>query len=145
MQQKPLGVCSFHWNSQPRKMTFPKALVAVGNRAGREEVLPPSWAWRSASSLWALSVTTTWPLVLSESEVAQSCPTLCNPMEGSLPGSAVYGIFQTRILEWAAISFSRVLSQPRDQTWVSCIADRRFTIWATREASTSNSQSLRCC
>ena len=38
------------------------------------------------------------------------------------------GISQARILEWAAISFSRVSSQPRDQTWVSCVADRRFTI-----------------
>ena len=40
-------------------------------------------------------------------EVAQSCPTLCNPMDCSLPGSSVHGIFQTRILEWVAISFSR--------------------------------------
>ena len=40
------------------------------------------------------------------SEVAQSCPTLCNPMDCSLPGSSVHGIFQARILEWVAISFS---------------------------------------
>ena len=39
--------------------------------------------------------------------VAQSCPTLCNPMGCSLPGSSVHGILQARILEWAAISFSR--------------------------------------
>ena len=69
----------------------------------------------------------------SESEVAQSCPTLCDHMNGSLPGSAIHGIFQARILEWAAISFSRGPSQPRDRTRVSCIADRHFTIWATRE------------
>ena len=68
------------------------------------------------------------------SEVAQSCPTLCDPMDGSLPGSAVHGIFQARILEWAAISFSRGSSQSRDRTRVSCIADRCFTVWATREA-----------
>ena len=43
----------------------------------------------------------------SESEVAQSCPTLWDPMEGNLPGSTVRGIFQARTLEWAAISFSR--------------------------------------
>ena len=42
-----------------------------------------------------------------ESEVVQSRPTLCDPMDGSLPGSAVHGISQARILEWAAISFSR--------------------------------------
>ena len=70
----------------------------------------------------------------SESEVTQSCPTLCDSMDSSLPGSAVHGIFQARILEWAAISFSRGSSQPRDWTQVSCIADRRFTVWATREA-----------
>ena len=69
-----------------------------------------------------------------KSEVAQSCPTLCNPTDGSLPGSAIPGIFQTRIREWAAISFSSGPSQPRDQTQVSCTADRRFTVWATREA-----------
>ena len=66
--------------------------------------------------------------ILQESEVAQSCPTLCDPMDGSLPGSAVHGIFQARILEWAAISFSRGSSQPRDQTRVSWIADRCFTV-----------------
>ena len=41
------------------------------------------------------------------SEVAQSCPTLCDPMDCSLPGSTICGIFQARILEWVAISFSR--------------------------------------
>ena len=45
--------------------------------------------------------------VKSESEVAQSCPTLCHPMDGNLPGSTVHAIFQARILEWAAISFFR--------------------------------------
>ena len=50
----------------------------------------------------------------SESEVAQSCPTLCNPMDCSLPGSSVHGIFQAKVLEWVAISFSRGSSQPRE-------------------------------
>ena len=45
--------------------------------------------------------------IISESEVTQSSLTLCNPVEGSLPGSAIHGIFQARILEWAAISFSK--------------------------------------
>ena len=61
-----------------------------------------------------------------KSEVAQSCPTLCDPMDCSLPGSFVHGIFQARVLEWVAISFSRRASQPRDWTRVS---RRRFTIW----------------
>ena len=43
----------------------------------------------------------------SESEVPQSCPTLCDPMDYSLPGSSVHGIFQARVLEWVAISFSK--------------------------------------
>ena len=46
--------------------------------------------------------------VKSESEVTQSCPTLCDPMDCSLPGSSVHGIFQARVLEWAAIAFSAV-------------------------------------
>ena len=44
--------------------------------------------------------------VKSESEVAQLCPTLSNPMDCSLPGSSIQGIFQARILEWGAIAFS---------------------------------------
>ena len=66
------------------------------------------------------------------SEVAQSCPTLCNPMDCSLPSSSVHGIFQAIVLECIAISVSRGSSQPRDWTRVSHIVDRRFTVWATR-------------
>ena len=69
----------------------------------------------------------------SESEVTQSCPTLCDPMDYSLPGSLVHGIFQARVLEWVAISFSRGSSQPRNWTRVSHIAGRCFTFWATRK------------
>ena len=67
------------------------------------------------------------------SEVAQSCLTLCDPMDCSLPGSSVHGIFQAIVLEWIAISFSRGSSWPRDQTQLSHIVDRRLTIWATME------------
>ena len=63
--------------------------------------------------------------------VAQSCPILSNPMDCSPPGSSDHGISPTRILGWVAISSSRGSSQPRDQTWISCIAGRFFTIWAT--------------
>ena len=58
----------------------------------------------------------------------QSCPTLCNPIDCSLPGSSIHGIFQARILEWAAISFSRGSFRPRDRTWVSHIAGKPFTV-----------------
>ena len=53
---------------------------------------------------------------------ARSCPTLCNPMDCSPPGSSVHGISQAGILEWVAISFSRGSSQLRDRTHVSCIS-----------------------
>ena len=64
----------------------------------------------------------------SESEVTQSCLTLCDPMDCSPPGSSVHGIFQARGLEWIAISFSRGSSQPRARTQVSCFVDRCFTV-----------------
>ena len=54
--------------------------------------------------------------LVKESEVAQSCPTLCDPMDCNLPGFSVHGILQARILEWVTISFSRGSSRPRDQT-----------------------------
>ena len=66
--------------------------------------------------------------------VAQLCPTLCDAMDCSLPGSSVHGLLQARILEWVAISFSRGSSQPRDQTKGSRVAGRFFMIWATGEA-----------
>ena len=77
--------------------------------------------------------------VKSESEIAQSCPTLCDPVGCSPPDSSIQGILQVRILEWVAISFSRGSSQPRDQICVSCIAGRCFTIWATREYDNGSS------
>ena len=74
---------------------------------------------------------------VGKSEVAQSCLTLCNPMGCSIPGSTIHGIFQARVLEWVAISFSRRSSRPRDWTWISRIAGRCFTVWVTREAFSS--------
>ena len=56
----------------------------------------------------------------------------------SLSGSSIHGIFQARVLEWIAISFSRGSSRPRNRTQVSHIAGRSFTVWATREAPKSN-------
>ena len=68
------------------------------------------------------------------SEVAQSCPALCDPIDCGLSGSSIHGIFQARILEWVAISFSTGFSRPSNQTQVYCIAGRCFTIWGTRES-----------
>ena len=64
----------------------------------------------------------------------QLCLTLCDPIDGSPPGSPFPGILQARILEWFAISFSRRSSWPRDWTQFSYTAGRFFTNWATREA-----------
>ena len=61
-------------------------------------------------------------------EVAQSCPTLCDPMDCSLPGSSVHGIFQARVLEWVAISFSRGSSPPRDRTRNSHTVGRLYRL-----------------
>ena len=72
--------------------------------------------------------------VMKESEVAQSCLTLCDPIDGSPPCPTIPGILQARTLEWVAISFSKGSSQPRDRTWVSHFLGRRFSIWATRES-----------
>ena len=60
--------------------------------------------------------------------VAQSCLTLCDPMDYSLPSFSVHGILQARILEWVAIPFSRGSSRARNHAWVFYIAGRFFTI-----------------
>ena len=68
-------------------------------------------------------------LLMVHAQSLQLCPTLCDPMDCSPPGSPVHGIFQTRILEWVAVPSSRGFSWPRDQTWafcVSCIAGGFF-------------------
>ena len=62
-----------------------------------------------------------------ECDVAQSCLTLCDPMDCSLPSSSVHGLFQAILLKWIAISFSKGCSQPRDRTWVSRIG--RWTLY----------------
>ena len=63
-----------------------------------------------AESLHCSSETTTKLLIGYVCSISQSCPTLCDPMDCSLPGSSVHGAFQARILEWVAISFSRGFS-----------------------------------
>ena len=67
----------------------------------------------------------TWFYFLTHMLYAKSlqlCPTLCDPMDGSPPGSSVHGILQARILEWVAMCFFRVYSWPRGRTHISCIS-----------------------
>ena len=61
-------------------------------------------------------------VILSLFVCAQSCPTLCNSMDGSPPSSSVHQIFQAPRLEWVAISYSKGSSQPRDQTCITCFS-----------------------
>ena len=78
------------------------------------------------------------PNTQEESEVkvlvAQSCPTLCDPLDCSPPGSSVHGILQARILEWVVISFSRGSFQPRDQTLISYVSCFGSWIWGCKES-----------
>ena len=75
---------------------------------------------------------------LNEVKVTQLHLTLCSLMDCSPSGSSVHGILRARILEWVAIPFSRGSFQPKGQTWVSCIAGRFFTMWATWEGWTGS-------
>ena len=77
-------------------------------------------------------------LPLTFAKVLQLCPTLCNPMDCSQPGSSVHGILQARILEWVAMPSSRGSSRPRDQTHIShisCTGKQVLYHWATWEAA----------
>ena len=119
----------------------------------KKEILPFAATWLDMESIMLIEISqrnTVWfqSYVESkkqkegkESEVAQSCSTLCDPMDCSLPGSTIHGIFQVRVLEWGAISFSRGSSRPRDQTWVSHTVDRHFTVWDTRQVQETKQMS----
>ena len=74
--------------------------------------------------------------VKSESEVAQSCLILWDPMDCSLPGSSVHGIFQARVLEWVAIAFFEVRSRP-DKTLSATFRDTIINTWITFEKNVS--------
>ena len=71
--------------------------------------------------------------------IAQLCPTVCDPMDCSLPGSSVPGIFQAKVLEWVAISFSRGSSWPRDRTQVSLIVSKMLYC-LNHQGSTKNNR-----
>ena len=77
----------------------------------------PFFGWSYPLSLW---FGTLRGRVVVVAQIALLCPTLCDPMDCSLPGCSFLGISQARILEWVAISFFRGSSRPRDWTHVSC-------------------------
>jgi len=92
---------------------------------------PAVWWQPSGYRVWGWSPWKVWDYWVGEQScwrlVTKSCSTLFNPSDYSPPGSSVHGIFQARILEWVAISFSRRSSWSRDRTWVFCSAGRFFT------------------
>ena len=100
-------------------------IVQIKTNNWREE-------WEKDAKAGWISKNESWH-AWSEVNVTQSCPTLWDPLDCSLQTSSVHGIFQARVLEWVAISFSRGSSRPRDQTQVSCTAGRYFTVWATSD------------
>jgi len=105
-----------------------------------QETVKNREVWRAAghgiskSWIWLSDWITTTLKVKVKVLVAHSCPTLCNLLVFGPASSSVREIFQASVLEWVAISYSWRSSLHRDYTQVSCIADRFFTFWATREA-----------
>ena len=105
------------------------------------------WVWRNLDiyfvRVWFCRRIFTFNFLLCTcAQSLQSCPAFCNPMNYRLPGSPVHRILQARILEWVSMTNSRGSSQPRDWTWVSCIAGGFVTNWATREAFVSQVNSI---
>ena len=105
----------------------------VGGRGTVLGIKEESCLWLHSLAHWASPTRQSWVAYLGPAFVwvcvfvAQSCATVCDPMDCSLPSSSVHGILQARILEWVASPFSRGSSWPRDRTHVSCIAGRFFT------------------
>ena len=96
-------------------------------RGTRDQIANIHWIIEKAREFqkniyfWFIDYAKAFDCVESESEVTQSCLTLCDPIDCSLPGSSIHWIFQARVLEWVAISFSRGSSWPRDRTPVFSI------------------------
>ena len=134
----PVGIFATPWTIQ--SMGFPRPQYWSGEPFPSPGDLPsPGIEPRSSHCRWILSQLSYKgnPGILErkkESEVTQSGSILWDPMDCSLSGSSIRGIFQAGVLEWVAISFSRGSSWLRGEIHVSRIAGRCFTLWATREA-----------
>ena len=118
--EPPAQQPSSHWRARDPPRSDPRrAVLSLPSFPPH----PPQVTGADAAGSWSQQNFVKPPHACS---VAQSCPTLCDPMDCSLPGSPVHGIFQGRILEWVAISYSKGSSQPRGWTLVSCIAGTYF-------------------
>ena len=94
---------------------------------------PLSWGFPGKSTGVGCHFLLQCTKVKTESEVTQSCQTLGDSMDGSLPGSSIHGVSQARVLEWGVSTFSKESSKPRDQTQVSSTSGRFFIVRVTRE------------
>ena len=113
-----------------RSLWIPWTTSTVAVRSwGFEKGKRPWWdgRWRLRSTQPPGGGLLLHTLPRKKSEVTQSHLALCDPMDGSLPGSSLHGVLQARVLEWVAISFPRGSSQPRDQTYISYTAGKFFT------------------
>ena len=123
------SMCSNSWNFDT--LFEQLAAYSIGSSSGQKfrwfRLEFSSWEpWLSGlTSLVSFFSSVKWVVCCL---VTKTCPTLCDSVDYSPSGSSVHGIFQARIPKWVAFSFSRGSSQPRDQTHISCIADRFFTV-----------------
>ena len=103
---------------------FIKTFILYGNISECCKCLKITWI-----TMWKENITINFNYFKHLGLVTQSCLTLCDTMDCNQPGLSVHGILKVRILSWAAIPFSRESPQPRDWTWVSCIAGSLFPTW----------------
>ena len=108
--------------SQGTRLLIPSFLSMTPSNHLQYLILPPApslCTWGKEHYYWPQILP--WKKKKVKVLVAQSCPTPCDPIEYSPPGSSIHGIIQTRLLQWVAIPFSRGSSRPRDWTRVSCM------------------------
>ena len=125
-------LASWVQHSELGRPSLPHMCSSCSCLSSVETFLTPGWAYRPLLCS-PVALPADIPLVCAK--LLQSCPTLCDPMDCSPPGSSVHGILQARMLEWVVMSFSRGFSWPRAQTHISCVSSIIiFTTSTTRKA-----------
>ena len=111
------------WSGLNPLSAEPPVVLTWAGKVQKEQETPPQREGSTVRQRWVFPGSCGFLVCVL---LAQSCRTLCNPVDCNPSGSSVHGNFQARILEWVAIPFSRGSSQPRDRTQVSCIEGRFF-------------------
>ena len=114
-----------YWMLGAGALGRPRGMVWGGRREGGSGWGTHVYLWRIHFDIWQnqyniVKFKNKIKLKKKESEVAQLCPTLSDPMDCSLPGSSVHGIFHTRVLEWGAIAFSAIYSNMSVKKFTNC-------------------------